>query len=60
LAAALAAIARAGVTHLQSSLNDIGLVQYPGWLLNKSCKMLCILLFFSGSCLKTEVFKQLY
>jgi hypothetical protein len=22
--------------------------------------MLCILLFFSGSCLKTEVFKQLY
>jgi hypothetical protein len=24
------------------------------------CKMLCILLFFSGCCLKTEVFKQLY
>jgi hypothetical protein len=39
---------------------DVRLVQFPGWLLNKSCKMLRILLFLCGCCLKTEVFKQLY
>jgi ABC-type multidrug transport system fused ATPase/permease subunit len=38
----------------------IRLVQEPGWFSNKSCKMLRNLLFLSGCCLKTEVFKQLY
>jgi hypothetical protein len=36
------------------------LVQEPGWFSNKSCKMLRILLFSSGSCSETEVSKQLY
>ncbi|MDR2602832.1 MAG: hypothetical protein LBC53_10370 [Spirochaetaceae bacterium] len=39
---------------------DIGLVRQPGWLSPKSCKMLRILRFLSGSCLKTEVSEQLY
>jgi hypothetical protein len=33
--------------------NPVGYLTSPG-------KMLCILLFLSGCCLKTEVFKQLY
>ncbi|MDR2601161.1 MAG: Fic family protein [Spirochaetaceae bacterium] len=39
---------------------DIGLVRQPGWLSPKSCKMLRILRFLSGSCSKTEVPEQLY
>jgi hypothetical protein len=41
-------------------LNDIVLVRQPGWLSPKSCKMLHILRFLSGSCSKTEVSEQLY
>jgi hypothetical protein len=40
--------------------SDIRLVQQPGWLSNKPCKMLCILPFLSGSCSETEVSEQLY
>ena len=46
---------------------DIGLVQQPGWLLNKSrrfgeflAEIRQIYLFFSGSCSITEVIEQLY
>ncbi|MDR2601685.1 MAG: hypothetical protein LBC53_04445 [Spirochaetaceae bacterium] len=38
----------------------IGLVRQPGWLSPKSCKMLRILRFLSGSCSKTEVSEQVY
>jgi len=43
-----------------NNLKVIGLIRQPGWLSLKSCKILRILLFFSGSCSETEVSEQLY
>jgi hypothetical protein len=40
-------------------MGDTRLVQEPGWFPNKPCKTLRILLFLSGCCSGTEVFKQL-
>ncbi|GHV91341.1 hypothetical protein AGMMS50268_18440 [Spirochaetia bacterium] len=56
---ALTANALAGNRELffQNGINR--LVQQPGWLLNKSCKMLRILPFLSGCCSETEVSEQL-
>jgi hypothetical protein len=40
--------------------NKLDLFNNPVGYRTSPCKMLRILLLFSGSCLKTEVFKQLY
>ncbi|MDR1636285.1 MAG: histidine kinase [Treponema sp.] len=51
---------------IENTRKYIRLVREPGWfsaslwLACKSCKMLHILLFFSGCCSETEVFEQLY
>jgi hypothetical protein len=38
---------------------SVDLFNNPVGYRTSPCKMLCILLFFSGCCLKTSVFKQL-